>query len=110
MRSCDSASAGDFGSNLSFWRLVAMLLVILINTGDDGSLELRDVDFVSPIFGRLRFRIGVAGIVGGGSCALYGQGGVGRGGRLLSVEGRGEPPSPVEVAYVVTLNRDGGWT
>jgi hypothetical protein len=33
----------------------------------------------------------------------------GIGGRLLSLEGRDEL-SPIEVAYVVTLNRDGGST
>jgi hypothetical protein len=108
MRSCDPTSGGDFGSDLLVGRFVATLLVMLINTGEEG-VDLRDVDLdESPIFGRLRLRIGVAGVGVGGSWALERWGGVGIGGRLLSVEGRGEPPVAVEVAYVVTLNRDGG--
>lgn len=109
MRSWDPISGGDFGSDLELFgaRLVAMLLVMLIKTGEDGVEEFRAVDLdVSPIFGRLRFRIGVAGVAKGSW--EYCCGGVGSGGRLLSVEGRGEPVSPADVAYVVTENRDGG--
>lgn len=64
MRSWDPTSAGDFGSDLELFalRLVVMLLVMLINTGDDGSAELREDFELSPIFGRLRLRIGLAGV------------------------------------------------
>lgn len=69
MRSCDPASGGGFGSDLFVGRLVAMLLVILISTGEDGA-DFRDEDLESPIFGRLRLRIGVAGVGVGGSWEL----------------------------------------
>ena len=89
-------------------RLVAMLLDMLMTTGDSGLIALRVVALgFSPIFGRLRVRMGE----GGEGCLVVVNccGGVGIGG-LLSIEARGEISPPVEVAYVVTLKREGGCT
>jgi hypothetical protein len=86
-----------------------MLLVMLIKTGEVGLTALRVVTLgLSPTFGRLRLSIGVLGV--GESWVVPDEVGIGGiGGRLLSVEGRDEL-SPIEVAYVVILNRDGGCT
>jgi len=87
-------------------RFELMLLVILMNTGEPVLTALRVVAFsfgLSMTFGRLRLSIG-----DGCWFIVYVWGGVGIGGRSASVEGRGE--LRVEGAYVVTLNREGGWT
>ena len=61
IRSRDCASAGDWGSVLAMLeaRLVAMLLVILILTGESALTALRVVALgLSPTLGRLRLRMG----------------------------------------------------
>ena len=63
MRSCDCASAGDWGRVLAILeeRLVAIELDMLIKTGEEGSTALRAMGVGdSTTLGRLRFTMGVA--------------------------------------------------